>query len=386
MNGIDSFRSIGPVKISRIATDVVRVPLATNYKGSYYHMTHRATIFTRIYTNQGIIGEIYTGDEDEGNAVIQRIIHDEIAPRLIGEDALAIERIWELTRPATYDILRDRRLGLVAQACIDEALWDVFGKAVGQPLWRLWGGYTNTRPIICTGGYYGTGISIEQEMSRVRDMGYRGMKFKVGGRSPEEDAARFIEARKSAGDDFVLIADANQGWTVEEAARFVHLVEDYNLYYFEEPCKWDNDRKFMRDVRFKTGARVCAGQSELSAAGCRELMELGAIDFCNFDASWSGGPTEWRRVAAIAASYGVRMAHHEEAQISVHLLSAIPHGTFVDTFVPERDPIWWNIIKNRPEIREGVISVGEAPGYGWEYDYDFIKKYSVSHLETVSKI
>ncbi|MDQ0191568.1 mandelate racemase/muconate lactonizing enzyme family protein [Alicyclobacillus cycloheptanicus] len=385
MNGIDSTNP-GPVKITRIETDVLRVPLETDYKGSYYHMTHRATIFTRIYTDQGVVGEIYTGDEDDGNAEIQKIIHDEIAPKLIGEDALAIERIWELTRPVTFNILRDRRLGLVAQACIDEALWDIFGKVAGQPLWRLWGGYTNTRPIICTGGYYGTGVSIEEELTRIYDMGYRGMKFKVGGKSPEEDAARFIEARKAAGPDFILIADANQGWDVDEATKFAKLVEEYDLYYFEEPCNWANDHRYMRDVRYKSGARVCAGQSELSAAGCRDLMEHGAIDFCNFDGSWSGGPTEWRRVAAIATAYGVQMAHHEEAQISAHLLSSIPHGTFVDTFVPERDPIWWNIITNRPEIQDGRISVGEAPGYGWEYDDKYIDKYSVSHVETTSAL
>ena len=72
---------------------------------------------------------------------IDRIIHQEIAPRLIGEDALAVERCWELARPVTFDILRDRRLGLVACACVDTAIWDAVGKALGQPLWRLWGGY-----------------------------------------------------------------------------------------------------------------------------------------------------------------------------------------------------------------------------------------------------
>ncbi|GEO26020.1 mandelate racemase [Alicyclobacillus acidoterrestris] len=381
MNGIDT-KNQPKLRIERIETDIVRVPLETDYKGSHYHMTHRSTILTRIFTDQGIVGEIYTGDEDDGNGQIQRIIHEEIAPRMIGQDALAIERIWELARPATFNILRDRRLGLVAMACIDEALWDIFGKATEQPLWRVWGGYKDTLPIICTGGYYGTGVSIEEELTRVHDMGYRGMKFKVGGLSPEEDAKRFIRARKVVGDDFVLIADANQGWTVDEAVKFANLVRDYNLFYFEEPCRWDNDRKFMKDVRYKSGARVCAGQSEMSASGCRELMQEGSIDFCNFDASWSGGPTEWRRVAAIASSYGVRMAHHEEAQISIHLLASIPHGSFVDTFVPERDPIWWNILENRPEIKDGMVKVGEEPGYGWVYDEKFIKKYSVSQMVT----
>ena len=67
---------------------------------------------------------------------------------------MAVERCWELARPATYDILRDRRLGLVACAGVDTAIWDAVGKALGQPLWRLWGGYRGQLPMISIGGYY----------------------------------------------------------------------------------------------------------------------------------------------------------------------------------------------------------------------------------------
>ena len=153
------------------------------------------------------------------------------------------------------------------------------------------------------------------------------MKFKVGGLTPEEDATRFRVAREAAGPDFVLCADANQGWTPAEAVRFARLVEDLDLHWFEEPCIWSNDRRAMRDVRFGGGVRVCAGQSEFSAGGCRDLMVEGAIDFCNFDSSWSGGATEWRRVAAAAVAFDVAMAHHEEPQIASHLLAsrARPH-------------------------------------------------------------
>ena len=71
-------------------------------------------------------------------------------------------------------------------------------------------------------------------------------------------------------------------------------------------------------------------------------MVEGAIDVCNFDAPWSGGPTEWRRVAGMALAFDVQMAHHEEPQIASHLLASIPHGTFAECFHPDRDPIWWN--------------------------------------------
>ena len=98
-----------------------------------------------------------------------------------------------------------------------------------------------------------------------------------------------------------------------------------------------------------------------------------AIDFCNFDSSWSGGPTEWRRVAAMALSFDVRMCHHEEAHIGAHLLASIPHGTFADTMPPDRDPVWNRMIVNRPRIASGCITLSESPGFGWELDEDFIQ-------------
>ena len=117
--------------------------------------SHRSTIVTRVHTDEGVVGEAYAGDEDVTLAAIDRIIRREIAPRLEGRDALAVEQCWELARPATYDILRDRRLGLVACACVDTAIWDAVGKALGQPLWKLWGGFRRSLPMIAIGGYFG---------------------------------------------------------------------------------------------------------------------------------------------------------------------------------------------------------------------------------------
>jgi L-alanine-DL-glutamate epimerase-like enolase superfamily enzyme len=195
-----SFRHL---TIREIETIPIRVPLRQVYRGSYYQMTHRATIVTRIHTDEGVTGEAFTGDEDHINGQIERAIRREIAPRLIGQDALAVERCRELARPSTFDILRDRRIGLVACAAVDGAIRDTVGKAVGQPLWRSWGGYRNTIGVIWTGCYYGTDVSIEAEMAVAREAAIAGMKFKVGGLSPEEDTRRFIAARRSAGDDLV---------------------------------------------------------------------------------------------------------------------------------------------------------------------------------------
>lgn len=364
--------------ITRIETEQIRVPLERIYRGSHYKMTHRSTIITRVYTAGGLVGEAYAGDEDAGLAEIDGIIHDEIAPVLLDQDASAIELCWELARPATWNILRDRRLGLVACASLDVTLWDLFARSLDVPLWKLWGGYRSKIPVITIGGYYGSDLTIKEEVEYLLKEEFAGMKFKIGGLSPDEDAKRFKEARAVGGDNFRIAVDANQGYTSAEAIRFSHLVQDDNLLWFEEPCHWQNDRRGMRDVRFAGGVAVCAGQSEFSAAGCSDLMETGSIDYCNFDSSWSGGPTEWRRVAAISAVYDVKMAHHEEAQVAAHLLASIPHGTYLEYFHPKRDPIWHNLIANRPRLKDGHIQLTDRPGLGWELDQDYIAKYRIS--------
>jgi L-alanine-DL-glutamate epimerase-like enolase superfamily enzyme len=131
----------------------------------------------------------------------------------------------------------------------------------------------------------------------------------------------------------------------------------------------------MRDVRLTTGISVAAGQSESSRAGIRDLISSGAIDVCNADASWIGGPSEWRRAAAMASAYEVEMAHHEEPQISAHLLASIAHGTYVETFSPDRDPVFWNIIANRRPFVGGIYAVPQGPGFGLELDWDYINRY-----------
>jgi D-galactarolactone cycloisomerase len=364
--------------IERIETVPIVAPLAREFRGSHYRMTHRATVVTRLYTREGIVGEAFAGDEDATLAQIERVIVDELAPRLIGEDAMATERCWTLGYPVTFDILRDRRIGLVALACVDAAIWDAVGKALGVPLWRLWGGFRDRLPIMAIGGYYGEPLGdVEDEVAAYLSMGLAGMKFKVGGAPPAQDAERVRRARTAGGDQFVITVDANQGYTVAEALAFANAADDLGIEWFEEPVRWHNDRRGLREVRSRSGLRVCAGQSEYSPSGCRDLMEAGAVDVCNFDASWSGGPTAWRRTAAIAYSYDVDMAHHEEPQIASHLLASQAHGTFVECFHPDRDPFWWNLVTNARDLVDGNLVLPTDPGLGWQLDRQYIDRYRV---------
>jgi D-arabinonate dehydratase len=364
--------------IERIDVIPVRVHLGRTFQGSPYSMDARCTIVTRLHTAGGIVAEVYNGDTDAEQAVIVSILENEVIPAVIGLSALDTELCWERMQPATYDILRDRSLALQAIACVDTAIWDAVGQAVDLPLVKLWGGYRDRLPSICIGGYYTDDeADIAAQVERYRTLGFAGCKFKIGRLSPEADARRARLARTAAGDDFVLMVDANQGFTRREAIAFARLTEDLALRWFEEPVRWRNDHLSMRDVRLTTGIEVAAGQSESSRAGLRDLIAAGAIDNCNCDASWIGGPSEWRRIAAIASAYEVDMAHHEEPQVSAHLLGAIPHGTYVEAFDPDRDPVFWSMFANRREFVDGDYLVPTGPGFGLELDRDFIERYRV---------
>jgi D-arabinonate dehydratase len=364
------------LKIERIEFIPLVMPLPKTFRGSSYFMTHRCTIITRICTACGIVGECYNGDEYETQAATLKILREEIAPRIIGLSAASPEICWEAALAPTFNILRDRKLALSAQACIDSAVWDALGKAIGQPLYRLWGGAKERLRVIAIAGYYEEGKTLSDfadEMVQLQAMGLGGCKFKVGGLSPAADAERVKAARGAVGPDFKICVDANQGWELRDAIEFARKIADFDIMWFEEPCRWYNDRRAMADVRRIGGIPVTAGQSEVSRAGCRDLMLEGAIDFCNFDASWGGGPSEWRRVAGMASAFGVTMAHHEEPQVSAHLLASIPHSACLEVFHPDRDPLFYVLVANRNPFENGFYKVPEGPGWGLQLDESVIK-------------
>ena len=302
-----------------------------------------------------------------------RVIADEMTPKLIGRKVMAIEEAWDLTRASTEPFLRDRRIGLRAQACIDSALHDAVGKLAGLPLHVLWGSALTEVPVIVLGGYYRDWNELKElaeEVSELKAAGAAGIKLKVGGRSPQADAARARVVRRAGGDDFVLACDANQGWTRAEAIEFAGRVADLNLRWFEEPCKWDNDRADMASVRAATRLPISAGQSELSRFGCRDLMAAGSIDICNFDASWGGGPTEWRRVAALAQSYQHRYRPAYRAADRRHAGGGCPQWNLRrGAVVVARSVLRQADCRSEAVQRRKISSFPINPGWGWSLRY-----------------
>jgi D-galactarolactone cycloisomerase len=368
------------MRVHSIDAIAIDIPLNKNFGGSTYSVLKRSTVITRMRTDDGIESEVYNGDNRAHSGDIARMIREELAPLIVGMDVFGSERIWARLFALSH-ANRDRKTLMEAIACVDCAVWDVIGKVTGRSVRELLGGFTDKVPIISIGGYYMEGKTlgdIGREMEAYRRAGMAGCKFKVGGLAPEQDAERVAAARDAAGADFLLAVDANRGWNAEQAIAFARRVEPLDIRWFEEPCHWYDDAALMARVRAKTRIPITAGQSEITSHGVRRLIEAGAVDIINYDASEGGGVTDWRRAAALAASAGLAMAHHEESQIAQHLIAAIPHGTCIECFAdPERDPVWQSLWVNRPPIKDGMMQVAAGPGFGLTLDAAMIAKYRV---------
>ena len=368
-------------KITRVEAIHVCVKLPRDFGGSIYSVPEKSAIVTRVHSENGPVGEAINGEGARAiHAATLKVIRDDLTPRLIGKDATNIEALWRDMWALTHTSNRDRRPEVRAIACLDSALWDMKGKAANMPLYKLWGGAADRIPILAIGGQYHPDYApadYGREMEFYRSFGLAGCKFKVGGRSPAEDAERTRAALAGGGEGFVLCVDANRGWDRETALDYARRLRDLPLRWFEEPCHWHDDKRDMARLRAATGMAIAAGQSEMTAQACRDLILEGAIDICNLDASWGGGPTVWLRVARMAQAFGIEMAHHGEPVLGSHLIAAVSNGTYMETHHPERDPVFHRMVLGRGRIADGHYDMPTAPGWGIELDADMIGHYRV---------
>lgn len=367
------------------------IPLVRNleeiFTGGTYKITSRNTIVTRVELENGIIGETFGGDEDLYQLDVCRIVNTTYRSLLVGGDVRDISRHWEKMWGTRVD-LQNRgihNLDLAkhcactqAIAAVDIALWDALGKALKQPVYKLLGGYRDRVPVIAIGGYLKKGpslSSLEEEVAHYREAQISGMKLKVGSLSVEEDLARARVARKVGGESFHLCVDANQAWTVEQAIAFARGARELNLAWLEEPVAWYDQIEGNAKVR-AVGIPVNVGQGEISRHGCRDLVIRGAVDILNVDVTIAAGVTEWMRIAGMASCFGVRMAHHEEPQVALHLLASIPHGICVEIFPNyQRDPMWFDLPVEQPSISDGCMHLPDLPGFGIPLRGDTIERW-----------
>lgn len=368
--------------ISDVEVTLLSVPLGQSFGGSSYAADRRNTIIVTVVTEDGVTGRVHVGDEREHLSELGRIVRDELRPRVLGRPATAIEPLWaELVRATpTAAHGADQALHVHALSALDTALWDALGKRAGLPLYQLWGGSPDPLPTFVIGGYYAEGKSLEDlgdEVAGYRDSGYGGLKLKVGGLTPAEDLRRLATVHERVGDQVAIACDANQGWDLAQATEFAHGAAEFGIRWFEEPVVWYEQYRDMARLRERTSIPICAGQSEFSPAGAIRLITEGCVDILNYDSSWGGGPTGWRKVSHVAELYGVTLAHHEEPHISGHLLSTVADRTGAEFFHAARDPIWHQLLTQRPTIENGRLVVTDRPGFGLDYDEDFIERYRV---------
>ena len=169
--------SLLAAKITRIEAIPLKVKMERIATGATLKLSHRCTILTRIHTDIGILGECFNGNDDALQSSVIRMIHDEMAPLLIGHSVAAIEDAWTLTRKSTEPFLRDRRVALRAQSCIDSALHDAIGKLVNLPINVMWGGAKKHIRVFALGGYYREKDDLDglkQEVEELKAFGIHG--------------------------------------------------------------------------------------------------------------------------------------------------------------------------------------------------------------------
>ena len=378
------------MKITRVEIIPLVRKLQQVFEGGTYRIANRNTLVTRVHTDAGLIGEVFGGDEDMSQEKVVTLVQEHFEPMLVGEDPRNIERLWnkmffegskiDLGNRSIHILdLHNHAILMQAVSAVDMALWDLLGKVYDTPLYKLLGGFRDKVPVIAIGGYYQTGKGQEQlkeEMQFYRELSMTGVKFKVGRLSVAEDIQRVQAAREAAGEDFVIVCDANQGWTPHEAIQFCREAAPLNLGWIEEPVRWYDQLEGMRMVRESSPIPVTAGQGEISGFGCRDLVLNRCVDILNVDVTIAGGVTEWKRIAHMAGFSHVRMAHHEEPQVALHLLAAVPNGLYVEIFPNyERDPMWVDLPVEPYRIHNGYMELPERPGLGMDLNEEIISKY-----------
>src|SRR5262245_39722513 len=277
------------------------------------------TCLVEIETDGGQIGlgEAKAAVGNLGNyAALVTVIREELAPALIGRDPRDISAIWELLyngsrahyaerEGRTFPTVGRRGITLSAISGIDIALWDLLGRSLGVPLWRLLGGrYRDRVPAYASGGWAPVG-GIGKQLAQYVERGHRAVKLRVGlqDRSVSDSAARVREVRDTLGPDVGVMVDAHGTWSVREAERFARKVEDCDLAWLEEPVSPD-DVLGQAEVRRSTDIPIAAGESEQTRFAFRDMIAAGAVDVCQPDPAIAGGLTETQRICALAAAHG----------------------------------------------------------------------------------
>lgn len=373
------------MKITAVRTHLLEHRLEVPFESASMRFDRRAHVLVEIECNDGTVG----WGECLGPARPNAAVVQAYAGWLMGQNPLETERLWA----TLYNALRDqgqRGLAVTALSGIDMALWDIKGKALGQPVSVLLGGrWRESVRAYATGSFKRDGVDrVEdnaQEMAQRRAEGFHACKIKIGFGVAED--LRVIRAVRAAiGPDMRLMIDANHGYTVTEAIHVGRAAADLDIDWFEEPVVPEQLSAY-REVRAGQPIPVAGGETWHSRWGMWPAIESRAVDILQPDLAGCGGFSEAMKIATLASLHGVRVVPHVWGT-GVHIAAALqfmaamtPDPVRVNPIEPimefdrTHNPFRQAILQTPIEAVNGIVAIPSAPGLGIEINRDALAEY-----------
>ena len=350
---------------------LVRLGLGGNIKRDF--------VLVRVTADNGMVGY---GESHHGQnlTAVAEIVERGLGSLIVGDDALDSEGIW--ARLNRQQIVT-HGLGagsVMALSGIDTALWDLKGKILGQPIYRLLGG--QRRRIRAYAGGLSLGFqpleTLEHEVAELMAQGYSAIKLRVG-EGPKKDAERVSHIRKTFGDDLDIAVDAATRYSLLDIPEVLGYCEKYRVYWLEEPFTPDNIAGYA-ELRRRTAIPIAAGENHYTRQAFRDLFQAGAISICQADGCKTGGISELKKIADMAAAWHIPMAPHTShsvisAALNAHLLSAIANGLIYEADVAPINPFRTDLAKPALEVKDGHIEPFDKPGLGLDLDLAMLDQY-----------
>jgi L-alanine-DL-glutamate epimerase-like enolase superfamily enzyme len=372
-------------RIETVESRTISVPLRKPLAFATRYVERREYTVVRIRTADGIEGTGYCYCGNRSGNLVTAFVRELLRDHLIGSDPLAVETIWtQMYRDAV--LLGRKGAAVRAISALDLALWDVIGKTTGLPLHRLLGGPKSDRvPCYASGGYYWEGVDpvqyVYDELRGYREAGFRAVKIKVGRLSPQEELQRARAARQAIGPDVPLMMDANNAWRdASEAIPAIKALAEVDPFWIEEPLMPDDVRGHAA-IREKVSVPIATGEIEATRWGFEALLEQGAVDMLQPDATVLGGITEFRKVAGIAAGKCVPLYPHWMHHVHTSLVASIPNAVMVEYFPDLSVLNLGEVLRSPMTAEDGFLPVPQEPGIGVTFDDQALHRYAVDAWE-----
>ena len=307
------------------------------------------------------------------------VVRDLLAPEVAGRNALDVAGSWEAMVRAVRNAGRP---GLVSMAisAVDTALWDLAARLTDVPLHQLLGPVHGSVRIYGSGGFTTDPESrLREQLTGWVEQGIPRVKLKIGeswGTSERRDLDRVALARQTVGADVEVYVDANGGYDVQQAVRVAGRLDELGVVWFEEPVSSD-DHVGLRRVRESCAADVAAGEYGDSLAYFTHLLAADTVDCVQVDVTRCGGYTEWRRIAALAETYGLEVSGHCAPSLHLPVAAATPGMRHLEWFF-DHARIESRFLDGFPAPEGGVVAPADAPGHGLTVREPDLTRYRVA--------